>query len=80
MRKDVEREAFERCVARATLRLGDFTMEDVVEAHVVGGATVQLHTITVTYAPTRISRTYRSGHPSGWSGRFRQDLDDGLFY
>jgi len=75
LRKNVEREAFERCVAHATLRPNDFTMEDIVE-----GGTVQTHLIMATYAPTRTARTYRSALPSSWSGQFRQDLNDGLFY
>ncbi|HYG86582.1 MAG TPA: hypothetical protein VD978_10015 [Azospirillum sp.] len=80
MLKNVERVTFERCVAHATLRPGDFSMEDRVEARVVRGGTVQVHSITVTYAPTRTSRTYRSALPSAWSGRFSKDLDDGVFY
>lgn len=80
MLKNVERETFERCVAHATLRPGDFSMEDRVEARVVRGGTVQFHSITVTCAPTRTSRTYRSALPCAWSGPFRKDLDDGVFY
>ncbi|WP_448190917.1 hypothetical protein [Azospirillum sp. sgz301742] len=80
MRKDVERETFERCVAHVTLRPDDFIMEDVVEARIVGGGAVQTHVITVTYAPTRTFRTYHSALPSSWSWQFRKDLDDGLFY
>ncbi|PWC44956.1 hypothetical protein [Azospirillum sp. TSO22-1] len=80
MLKNVERETFERCVAYVTLRPDDFSMEDRVEAYVVRGGTVQFHTITVTYAPTRTSRAYRSALPSAWSGQFRKDLDGGVFY
>ncbi|PWC45773.1 hypothetical protein [Azospirillum sp. TSO22-1] len=80
MLKNVERETFERCVAHVTLRPDDFSMEDRVEAHVVRGGTVQFHNITVTYAPTKTSRAYRSALPSAWSGQFRKDLDDGVFY
>jgi len=80
MFKNIEREAFQRCLAHATLRPGDFSMEDRVEARVVRGGTVQFHTIIVTYAPTRTSRTYWSALPSAWSGPFRKDLDDGVFY
>ena len=54
-------------------------MEDHVEARVVRGGTVQVHTITVTYAPTRTSRAYRSALPAAWSGQFTKDLDDGVF-
>lgn len=80
MLRNVEREAFERCVAHVTLRPDDFRMKDRVEAHVVRGGTVQFHTITVTYAPTRTCRVYRSSLPSAWCGPFRKDLDDGVFY
>ncbi|HYD68838.1 hypothetical protein [Azospirillum sp.] len=85
MFKNVERETFERCVAHATPRPDDFSpddfgMEDRVEACVVRGGTVQSRVITVTYAPTRTSRTYRSALPFTWIGQFRKDLDDGVFY
>lgn len=75
-----ERGIFERCIAHITLRPDDFSMEDRVEARVVRGGTVQCHLITVTYAPTRTSRTYRWAPPSDWSGPFRKDLNDGVFY
>ncbi|MFC5355556.1 hypothetical protein [Azospirillum himalayense] len=80
MLKNVERKAFERCVAHVTLRPDDFKMKDLVEAHVVRGGTVQFHNITVTYVPTRTSRVYRSSLPSAWCGQFRKDLNDGVFY
>ncbi|QCN97385.1 hypothetical protein D3093_19235 (plasmid) [Azospirillum argentinense] len=80
MFKNVEREAFERCVAHVTLRPDDFRMTDFVEAHVVRGGTVQSHNITVTYVPTRTCRAYRSSLPAAWCGPFRKDLDDGVFY
>lgn len=80
MLKNLERAIFERCVAHVTLRPDDFSMENRIEARVVRGGTVQFHLITVTYAPTRTSRTYRSVPPSDWSGQFRRDLDDGVFY
>ena len=80
MLKNVERETFDRCVAHATRCLGDFTMTDRVEARVVRGGTVQVHLITVTYGPTRTSRAYRSALPSSWSGPFRKDLAEGVFY
>lgn len=80
MLKTPERVIFEQCIAHVTLRPDDFSMEDHVEAHVVRDGTVQFCLITVTYAPTQTSRTYRSAPPSDWSGQFRKDLDDGVFY
>ncbi|WP_448208265.1 hypothetical protein [Azospirillum sp. sgz302134] len=80
MLKNMERETFERCVAHVTLRPDDFSMKDRVEARVIRGGTIQVHTITVTYVPTRTSRIYRSSLPSAWSGPFRKDLDEGAFY
>ncbi len=63
MLKNLERMIFERCVAHVTLRPDAFSMENRIEAPAVRGGTVQCHLITVTYAPTRISRTYRSVPP-----------------
>ncbi|NUB25522.1 hypothetical protein GAY30_11545 [Azospirillum brasilense] len=77
MLRNVEREAFERCVAHVTLRPDDFRMKDRVEAQVVRGGTVQFHTITVTYAPTRTCRVYYSSLPSAWCGPFRARLRKG---
>lgn len=79
MHRNFEREIFDRCVAHATLRPGDFRMEDRLEAHVVRGGTVQSHRITVTCAPTHTVRSYRSALPSAWSTQFRKDLADGVF-
>ncbi len=73
---DSEREYFVRCIVAANLSVDDFELTEQEDKPRTLGVAVWAGTVTVTYKPTGISRTYEV---STWSANFEDDLKSNVF-
>ena len=71
-----EREDFERCIVEASLSVYDFELTRHRIQPPTKDMPVWTGTVTVTYKPTGISRTYEV---STWSADFDDDLKSNAF-
>ncbi len=73
---DSEREDFVQCIVAADLSVVDFELTEQEDEPSTIGVAVWTGTVTVTYKPTGISRTYEV---STWSANFEDDLKSNVF-
>jgi hypothetical protein len=73
---DSEREDFVQCIVAAKLNVVDFELTEQEDEPGTIGVAVWTGTVTVTYEPTGISRTYKV---STWSADFEDDLKSNVF-
>ena len=73
---DSEHEDFVQCIVAANLNVVDFELTEQEDEPSTIGVAVWTGTVTVTYKPTRISRTYKD---STWSADFEDDLKANVF-
>ncbi len=73
---DSEREDFVQCIVAANLNVVDFELTEQEDEPSTIGVAVWTGTVTVTYKPTGISRTYEV---STWSANFEDDLKSNVF-
>ncbi len=73
---DSEREDFVQYVVAANLNVVDFELTEQEDETRTIGVAVWTGTVTVTYKPTGISRTYKV---STWSADFEDDLKSNVF-
>ncbi len=73
---DSEREDFVQCIVAAKLNVVDFELTEQEDEPRTVGVAVWAGTVTVTYKPTGISRTYKV---STWSADFEDDLKSNVF-
>ena len=73
---DSEREDFVQCIVAADLSVVDFELTEQEDKPSTIGVAVWTGTVTVTYKPTGISRTYEV---STWSANFEDDLKSNVF-
>ena len=73
---DSEREDFVQCIVAANLNVFDFELREQKDELSTIEVTVWTGTVTVTYEPTGISRTYKD---STWSANFEDDLKANVF-
>ncbi len=73
---DSEREDFVRCIVAANLNVVDFELTEQKDEPGTMQVAVWTGTVTVTYEPTGISRTYEV---STWSADFEDDLKSNVF-
>ncbi len=73
---DSEREDFKRCIVAANLNVVDFELTEQKDEPGTMQVAVWTGTVTVTYEPTGISRTYEV---STWSADFEDDLKSNVF-
>ncbi len=73
---DSEREVFVQYIVAANLNVVDFELTEQEDKPRTIGVAVWTGTVTVTYKPTGISRTYEV---STWSANFEDDLKSNVF-
>ncbi len=73
---DSEREDFVQCIVAANLSVVDFELTEQEDETRIIGVVVLTGTVTATYKPTGISRTYKV---STWSADFEDDLKSNVF-
>ncbi len=73
---DSERIDFEQCIVVANLSIDDFELTERRDAGGPKEGYFPTGTVTVTYTPTGISRTYEV---STWSADFEDDLKSNAF-
>ena len=73
---DSEREDFVQCIVAANLNVVDFELTEQEDEPRTIGVAVWTGTVTVTYMPTGITRTYKV---STWSANFDDDLKANVF-
>ncbi len=73
---DSEREDFVQCIVAANLNVVDFELTEQKDEPGTMQVAVWTGTVTVTYEPTGISRTYEV---STWSADFEDDLKSNVF-
>jgi hypothetical protein len=73
---DSEREDFVQCIVAANLNVVDFELTEQEDEPGTMQMAVWTGTVTVTYEPTGISRTYEV---STWSADFDDDLKSNVF-
>ncbi len=73
---DSEREDFVQCIVAANLNVVDFELTEQKDEPGTMQVAVWAGTVTVTYEPTGISRTYKD---STWSANFEDDLKSNVF-
>jgi len=73
---DSEREDFVQCIVAANLNVVDFELTEQKDEPGTMQVAVWTGTVTVTYEPTGISRTYKD---STWSANFEDDLKANVF-
>ncbi len=73
---DSEREYFLQCIVAANLNVVDFELTEQEDEPRTVGVAVWTGTVTVTYKPTGISRTYKV---STWLANFEDDLKSNVF-
>jgi len=73
---DSEREGFVWTIVAANLNVVDFELTEQEDEPRTIGVAVWTGTVTVTYKPTGISRTYEV---STWSADFEDDLKSNVF-
>ena len=73
---DSEREDFVQCIVAANLNVVDFELTEQKDEPGTMQVAVWTGTVTVTYKPTGISRTYEV---STWSANFEDDLKSNVF-
>ena len=73
---DSERLDFVQCVVAANLNVVDFELTEQADEPRTIGVAVWTGTVTVTYKPAGISRTYEV---STWSANFEDDLKANVF-
>ncbi len=73
---DSEHEDFVQCNVAANLSVVDFKLTEQEDETRTIGVAVWTGTVTVTYEPTGISRTYKV---STWSADFEDDLKSNVF-
>ncbi len=73
---DSEREDFVQCIVEAELSVDDFKLMEQVDPDGPKEGYYPTGTVTVTYEPMGISRTYEV---STWSADFEDDLKSNVF-
>ncbi len=73
---DSEREDFVQCIVAANLNVVDFELTEQKDEPGTMQVAVWTGTVTVTYEPMGISRTYEV---STWSADFEDDLKSNVF-
>ncbi len=73
---DSERDDFVQCIVAAKLNVVDFELTEQEDEPRAIGVAVWTGTVTVTYKPTGILRTYEV---STWSADFEDDLKSNVF-
>ena len=73
---DSERDDFVQCIVAANLNVVDFELTEQKDEPGTMQVAVWTGTVTVTYEPTGISRTYKD---STWSANFEDDLKANVF-
>ncbi len=73
---DSEREDFVQCIIAANLNVVDFELTEQKDEPGTMQVAVWTDTVTVTYEPMGISRTYEV---STWSADFEDDLKSNVF-
>ncbi len=73
---DSEHEDFVQCIVAANLNVVDFELTEQKDEPGTMQVAVWTGTVTVTYEPTGISRTYEV---STWSADFEDDLKSNVF-
>jgi len=73
---DSEREDFVQCIVAAKLNVVDFELTEQKDEPGTMQVAVWTGTVTVTYEPMGISRTYEV---STWSADFEDDLKSNVF-
>ncbi len=73
---DSEMEDFDAAILQAGFEVDDISVVDLEDEPRAIGVAVWAGTVTVTYKPTGISRTYEV---STWSANFEDDLKSNVF-
>ncbi len=70
---------FEQCIDAANLIIDDFELTEQVDPDELKVGYFPTNTVTVTYTPTGVARSYDAGGGSIWPQVFEADLQAGNF-
>ncbi len=76
---DSERIDFEQCIDAANLIIDDFELTEQADPDGPKVGYFPTSTVTVTYTPTGVARSYQAGGGSIWPPVFEADLQAGNF-
>ncbi len=67
------------CIVEAELNVADFKLTEQVDSDGPKEGHFPTGTVTVTYTPTGVARSYDGGGGSTWSDKFERDLNLNVF-
>ncbi len=70
-----ELQDLKRCIVEAELSVDDFELTEQVDPDGLKMGYFPTNTVTVTYTPTGVARSYQAGGGSIWSDEFERDLN-----
>ncbi len=74
-----ELEDLNRCVVEAELSVDDFKLTEQLDPDGPKEGYFPTGTVTMTYTPTGVARSYDAGGGSSWSAKFERDLNLNIF-
>ncbi len=67
------------CIVEAELNVDDFKLTEQLDPDAPKKGDFPTGTVTVTYTPTGVARSYDAGGGSTWSAKFERDLNLNVF-
>ena len=67
------------CIVEAELNVDDFMLTEQLDPDGPKEGCFPTGTVTVTYTPTGVARSYDAGGGSTWSAKFERDLNLNIF-
>ncbi len=74
-----ELQDLKRCIVEAELNVDDFKLTEQLDPDWPKEGYFPTGTVTVTYTPTGVARSYDAGGGSTWSDKFERDLNLNVF-
>jgi hypothetical protein len=74
-----ELQALKCCIVEAELNIDDFKLTEQIDPDGPKEGYFPTGTVTVTYTPTGVARSYDAGGISTWSDKFERDLNLNVF-
>ena len=74
-----ELQDLKRCIVEAELSVDDFKLTEQLDPDGPKEGYFPTGTVTMTYTPTGVARSYDAGGGSSWSAKFERDLKSNVF-
>ncbi len=74
-----ELQDLKRCIVEAELSVDDFKLTEQLNPDGPKEGYFPTGTVTMTYTPTGVARSYDAGGGSSWSAKFERDLNLNIF-